>query len=158
MRKKLRGNMVQFFASRPSVLTIWRTFEFVPSIFDEPFGDSSALPALQLARLAREDVKVALSGDGGDELFAGYRRYVFHTREEAFRRLLPQSLRGPLFGLLAKLYPHMAWAPRLLRARHTFNELSLNTAQGFFLNLSVADEGLPKIALFGAAQERSSGL
>lgn len=112
----------------------------LPSIFDEPFGDSSALPALQLARLAREDVKVALSGDGGDELFAGYRRYVFHAREEAFRRLLPQSLRGPLFGLLAKLYPHMAWAPRLLRARHTFDELSLNTAQGYFLNLSVADE------------------
>ena len=112
----------------------------LPSIFDEPFGDSSALPALQLARLAREDVKVALSGDGGDELFGGYRRYVFHAREEAFRRLLPQSVRGPIFGLLATLYPHMAWAPRLLRARHTFNELSLNTAQGFFWNLSVADE------------------
>ena len=112
----------------------------LPAIFDEPFGDSSALPALQLARLAREDVKVALSGDGGDELFGGYRRYVFHTREEAFRRLLPQSVRGPMFGLLATLYPHMAWAPRLLRARHTFNELSLNTAQGYVLNLSVADE------------------
>jgi len=112
----------------------------LPSIFDEPSGDSSALPALQLARLAREDVKVALSGDGGDELFAGYRRYVFHTREESFRRLLPQSVRGPMFGLLAKLYPHMAWAPRLLRARHTFDELSLNTAQGYFLNLSVADD------------------
>jgi asparagine synthase (glutamine-hydrolysing) len=112
----------------------------LPSIFDEPFGDSSALPALQLTRLAHEDVKVALSGDGGDELFAGYRRYLFHTREEAFRRYLPQSLRGPLFGLLAKLYPHMAWAPRPLRARQTFHELSLDTARGFFLNLSVADD------------------
>ena len=110
------------------------------SIFDEPFGDSSALPALQLARLAREDVKVALSGDGGDELFAGYRRYIFHAREERFRRLLPQSMRGPLFGLLAKVYPQLTGAPRLLRARHTFEELSLDTVQGYFLNLSAADE------------------
>ncbi len=112
----------------------------LPVIFDEPFGDSSALPTLQLCRLAREDVTVALSGDAGDELFAGYRRYRFHAREESLRALLPQSVRGPLFGLLASLYPQMDWAPRFLRARHTFHELSLDTAHGFFSNLSVADD------------------
>ncbi len=121
----------------------------LPSIFDEPFGDSSALPTLQLARLAREDVTVALSGDAGDELFAGYRRYKFHAGEEKLRRLLPQSLRGPLFGALAGVYPQMDWAPRFLRARHTFEELSLDTAHGFFSNLSVADDAA-RNALFSA--------
>jgi asparagine synthase (glutamine-hydrolysing) len=112
----------------------------LPAIFDEPFGDSSALPTMKLARLARETVTVALSGDAGDELFAGYRRYLFHSREENLRRFLPQSFRGPFFGLLAKLYPHMAWAPRFMRARNTFHELSLDTAHGFLSNLSVADD------------------
>jgi asparagine synthase (glutamine-hydrolysing) len=125
----------------------------LPAVFDEPFGDSSALPALQLARLAREDVTVALSGDAGDELFAGYRRYRFHTSEERLRGLLPQSLRGPLFGLLAALYPQMDWAPRPLRARHTFRELSLDTAHGFFSNLSVADDA-QRTALFSAQLKR----
>ena len=121
----------------------------LPAIYDEPFGDSSALPTLQLCRLAREDVTVALSGDAGDELFAGYRRYRFHQREESLRALLPQSVRGPLFGLLASLYPQMDWAPRFLRARHTFQELSLDTAHGFFSNLSVTDDRT-RGALFSA--------
>ena len=125
----------------------------LPAIFDEPFGDSSALPALQLARLARQEVTVALSGDAGDELFAGYRRYRFHAREEQLRRLLPGSLRGPLFGLLAGIYPQMDWAPRFLRARQTFHELSLDTAHGFFGNLSVANDAA-RSALFSPRLKR----
>ena len=114
--------------------------EKLPGIFDEPFGDSSALPAYRLMQLARKEVTVALSGDGGDELFAGYRRYAFHAREEAMRRLLPSAIRGPLFGFLATLYPQMDWAPRFLRARHTLRELSLNSAMGYFWNISVVDD------------------
>jgi asparagine synthase (glutamine-hydrolysing) len=109
-------------------------------IFDEPFGDSSALPSLHLMRLAREHVTVALSGDGGDELFAGYRRYAFHTREESLRAIIPGYVRRPLFGALARLYPQLDWAPRTLRARHTFREISLDSEVGYFWNVSVVDD------------------
>jgi len=114
--------------------------EKLPAIFDEPFGDSSALPALRLMQLARKHVTVALSGDGGDELFAGYRRYAFHAREEGLRRLLPGAFRAPVFGLMADIYPQLDWAPRFLRARHTLRELSLNSAMGYFWNVSVVDD------------------
>jgi asparagine synthase (glutamine-hydrolysing) len=128
--------------------------ERLPKIFDEPFGDSSALPTFRLMALAREQVTVALSGDGGDELFAGYRRYHFHAKEEWFRKLLPLSVRGPLFGGLAWLYPQMDWAPRALRARHTLEELSADTDLGYFHNVSVVDDRTRK-ALYNPAMKRS---
>ena len=87
------------------------------AIYDEPFADSSALPTYRVCELARKHVKVALSGDGGDEVFAGYRRYRWHMREERIRNLLPSGLRRPLFGLLASVYPKADWAPRIFRAK-----------------------------------------
>jgi len=125
-------------------------------VFDEPFGDSSALPCLHLARLARSQVKVALSGDGGDELFGGYRRYAFHLREEKIRSTLPAPLRQAIFGALAAIYPQLDVAPRFLRARHTFRELSLDSATGYFWNLSVVDDDL-RHRLFSSDLRRSLG-
>jgi asparagine synthase (glutamine-hydrolysing) len=111
-------------------------------IYDEPFGDSSALPTLQLCAMTREYVTVALSGDAGDELFAGYRRYLWHAREERVRRLLPAALRSPIFGGLARLYPKADWAPRFLRATTTIQELALDPVAGFFSSVSVIGDGI----------------
>jgi asparagine synthase (glutamine-hydrolysing) len=101
-------------------------------IFGEPFGDSSAIPTGRVSELARRGVTVALSGDAGDELFAGYRRYRFHMAAQAMRGRIPAMLRGPLFGLLGSLYPKLDGAPRWLRAKTTLQELSVDEAEGYY--------------------------
>ncbi|MBC7950476.1 MAG: amidotransferase 1, exosortase A system-associated [Rhodospirillaceae bacterium] len=110
------------------------------AIYDEPFGDPSAMPTYAVCKVARERVTVALSGDGGDELFGGYRRYAMHVRAEKIRRLLPQGLRKPVFGALGRVYPKADWAPRWLRARTTFRELAEDTAGAYFNAVSVLDD------------------
>lgn len=104
----------------------------IPRLFGEPFGDHSAVPTLAVARLARRQVTVALSGDGGDEVFAGYRRYRFHMIAEAARRLLPARLRRGVVGALARAYPKLDRAPRWLRAKTTLTEISLDSAIGYY--------------------------
>lgn len=103
----------------------------VAAQFDEPFADASMLPTFRVCQLARESVTVALSGDGADEALAGYRRHVFHHGEERVRSLLPQALRGPVFGALGALYPKADWAPRPLRARSTLLSLARTGAEGY---------------------------
>ncbi len=68
------------------------------SIYDEPYADSSAIPTYRVCQLARKHVTVALSGDGGDESFGGYRRYRMHLMEERLRSMLPLGVRQPVFG------------------------------------------------------------
>ncbi|MDX1402319.1 MAG: amidotransferase 1, exosortase A system-associated [Kiloniellales bacterium] len=126
-------------------------------IFDEPFADSSALPTFVLSAFAREDIKVALSGDGGDELFAGYRRYPWHSREERLRRLAPGPLRRSLFGSLARLYPKADWAPRMLRAKTAFHELSLGSLEGYLSNLAFCSEGVRQTLFSKALQKNNLG-
>ena len=116
-------------------------------IYDEPFGDASAMPTYQVCALAREQVTVALSGDGGDEVFAGYRRYLWHLREARLRQKLPRPLRRAVFGTLGTIYPKADWAPRPLRAKTTFQELGLDDVDVFFLSVSVLDDPTRK-ALF----------
>ncbi len=101
------------------------------AMFDEPFADASALPTWRVCQLAREQVTVALSGDGADEAFAGYRRHVFHHREEQARRFIPGAVRSSVLGGLGRLYPKADWAPRPLRAKSTLQSLAMDGCEGY---------------------------
>ncbi len=111
-------------------------------LYDEPFADSSAIPTYRVCQLARKHVTVALSGDGGDESFGGYRRYRLHMMEEQARSALPMGLRKPLFGALGRIYPKADWAPRMFRAKTTFQALAFDSAQAYMHSMSLlrADE------------------
>jgi asparagine synthase (glutamine-hydrolysing) len=114
----------------------------LPLVYDEPFADSSAIPTLQLSALARRAVTVALSGDGGDELFAGYRRQRWHLYEEGMRAALPRVIRRPLFGALGALYPKLDWAPRPVRLKSTLAELALDPPDAYFESVSIAADAV----------------
>ncbi len=90
--------------------------EELPWFFDEPHADPSNVPTYLVSRMARQHVKVALSGDGGDETFAGYRRYVHDVAENLVRRRLGRPGRA-LCRTAGRFYPKLDWAPRFLRAR-----------------------------------------
>ena len=106
-------------------------------MYDEPYADSSAIPTYRVCQLARKHVTVALSGDGGDESFGGYRRYKLHLMEEHMRAALPAGLRRPLFGALGQLYPKADWAPRMFRAKTTFEAMARNSVQAYFHSMSL---------------------
>ncbi len=111
-------------------------------LYDEPFADSSAIPTYRVCELAKKRVTVALSGDGGDENLAGYRRYRYHLYEERMRSLLPLSIRKPLFGLLGTVYPKADWAPKVFRAKSTFEALARDPVEGYFHSVSVMGDKL----------------
>jgi asparagine synthase (glutamine-hydrolysing) len=72
--------------------------------FDEPFADSSALPTYMVSKMAREYVTVALSGDGGDEVFAGYTRYVNDKKRRGFEKL-PKAIRQNVLQKISEKLP-----------------------------------------------------
>jgi asparagine synthase (glutamine-hydrolysing) len=104
--------------------------------YDEPFADSSAIPTYYVSKIARGQVTVALGGDGGDESFAGYRRYKLDYYENRLRGYVPAALRRSLFGPLGRWYPAMAWAPRIFRAKATLESLSRSPLEGYFNSIS----------------------
>jgi asparagine synthase (glutamine-hydrolysing) len=116
-------------------------------IYDEPFADSSAIPTYRVCQLARRHVTVALSGDGGDENFIGYRRYRLFAAEEAVRSRIPAPVRRALFGPLGRLYPKLDWAPRVLRGKTTFQALARGTVDAYLHAVSFSSDEV-RTALF----------
>ena len=100
--------------------------------FDEPFADSSAVPTYYVSKHAREKVTVALSGDAGDENFAGYHKYPIDVLEETWRRRIPAGVKRWLIAPLAQLYPQWDWLPRYLRAKFFLTNLTQSHARAFF--------------------------
>ncbi len=106
-------------------------------LYDEPYADSSAIPTYRVCQLARKHVTVALSGDGGDESLGGYRRYRLHMMEERMRSAIPEGVRRPMFGALGRIYPKADWAPRMFRAKTTFEGLARNSVEAYFHSVSI---------------------
>ncbi|RSZ59315.1 amidotransferase 1, exosortase A system-associated [Massilia atriviolacea] len=111
-------------------------------LYDEPYADSSAIPTYRVCQLARKRVTVALSGDGGDENLAGYRRYRYAMAEDSVRSRLPTGLRKLVFGPLGKYYPKADWAPRMFRAKTTFEALARDLVEGYFHGVSIMSDAM----------------
>ena len=108
--------------------------------FDEPFADPSAIPTFMVSKLAREHVTVALSGDGGDELFAGYTHYVVQQSRRAFSAL-PMALRSGVLRPISIRMPHAAWG------RNYLHNISLDPIDRYLDSLSYFT-GLTKKSLY----------
>ena len=108
----------------------------VLTMFDEPFADSSALPTYRVSSIARKRVTVALSGDGADETFGGYRRHRMHLAEERIRSAIPLAIRSRLFGWMGRTYPKADWAPQVFRAKTTLQGLARDSVQSYFESVS----------------------
>jgi asparagine synthase (glutamine-hydrolysing) len=127
------------FVVRPDGLSILGD---LVSHFDEPFADSSAIPTWYVSEIARRHVTVVLSGDGGDELFGGYDRYLTHPRVAAFDRLPVPGLRS----VAALVWPHL---PHGARGKNFLRHVSRDAA-GRYLDSIAHFQADERRALFAA--------
>ena len=139
----------------------------LPTIYDEPFADSSQIPTFLVSQLARQQVKVSLSGDGGDELFAGYNRYFWGSSIWQKIGWMPQTWRQMAAGALTSLSPETwdraynplkAFLPSQLEQRQLGDKLhklaeviGVPDSQTFYRNL-VSHWKNPESLVLGSSQ------
>lgn len=112
---------------------------------DEPFADSSLVPTFLVSELARKDVTVALTGDGGDEIFAGYEKYATDWRENQLRKKFPSSV----LAVMGDLAPALRKIPGkfLRRASSLMHSLSLDPAKAFYVTNTFIDDHIWQLLL-----------
>ena len=137
-----------------------RAVDILPTLIwhlDEPFADSSAVPAYYVSRAARQRVTVALSGDGGDELFAGYEwRYGLNLLESRVRGWLPRWARHGMLAPLASVWPKADRLPRALRWKFFLRNVSLEPEAAYFHDMSLFTP-MDKQALLSPGFRRTLG-
>ncbi|MGN6545247.1 MAG: asparagine synthase (glutamine-hydrolyzing) [Aureliella sp.] len=151
--------------------TVSEAQQIIPTLadyYDEPFGDASAIPTMLVSRIARQSVKVALSADAGDELFAGYNRYANVLNFAAFAERIPRCLRiSALFGLLARIPLPRQAGQRTLRnlqalygdqtSQRSLVHIGNHVFRDSDLSALLADRFRPKSNWFDAGDMLTSG-
>lgn len=114
--------------------------EHIVSFFDEPFADPSLVPTYFVSKLARQEVTVAIAGDGGDEVFAGYEKYSVDSIENNLRNKVPGWLRKNILPGLANLLSAGSSITLLRKAKSLCDSLSCDPAMGFYLSNAQIDQ------------------
>lgn len=115
--------------------------EYIASFFDEPFADPSLVPTFFVSELARKVVTVALAGDGGDEMFAGYEKYSVDAIENKLRNKFPESLRKSIFPTIAKVAGKIPGTVGK-KAKSLLTSLSHDAAMGFYITNSMITDDM----------------
>ncbi|WOJ98292.1 asparagine synthase (glutamine-hydrolyzing) [Congregibacter brevis] len=126
--------------------TVAENLEEIVGYFDEPFADPSLVPTYFVSKLARQHVTVALAGDGGDEIFAGYEKYTIDAIENKWRERTPRWLRVRLFPYISKALQHSS--VNFLRRTSTFlDALTKDSALAFYqTNAQITDDQWRRIS------------
>ena len=114
--------------------------EHIVSFFDEPFADPSLVPTYFVSKLARQEVTVAIAGDGGDEVFAGYEKYSVDAVENNLRNKVPGWIRKKVLPGLANLLSAGSSITVLRKAKSLCDSLSCDPAMGFYLSNAQIDQ------------------
>lgn len=135
--------------------TVENNLEHIVSFFDEPFADPSLVPTFFVSQLAREKVTVAIAGDGGDEVFAGYEKYSADYLENKLRNKIPKFIRKKLFPICSNLLAKLNISP-CQRASSLLTSLSVEPSMGFYISNSFIKDSTWQALIKEQTQEKLS--